>query len=122
MAKIMVVDDEATLASVVRDALGNAGHRVYMETDGLTALSRMIELKPDLVVSDVMMPGMGGASLLVAMRDNAYLHDVPCIVMSGLSEDVVSDACGAHYSAFLAKPFDLRDLVAAVDRVLDGAA
>ncbi|ALM81628.1 response regulator transcription factor [Bordetella sp. N] len=122
MAKIMVVDDEAALARIVRDALVNEGHNVYMETDGLAALSRMVELKPDLVVSDVMMPGMGGASLLTAMRDNAYLHEVPCIVMSGLAEDAVSVACGGNYSAFLAKPFDLRDLVAAVEQALQGVA
>ncbi|OZI38229.1 hypothetical protein CAL29_07850 [Bordetella genomosp. 10] len=122
MAKIMVVDDEAALARIVRDALANAGHRVYMETDGLAALSRMVELKPDLVISDVMMPGMGGASLLTAMRDNAYLQEVPCIVMSGLPEDSVSVACGDNYSAFLAKPFDLDDLVTVVGRTLNGHA
>ncbi len=118
MAKIMVVDDEAALARIVRDALTNEGHNVYMETDGLAALSRMVELKPDLVVSDVMMPGMGGASLLTAMRDNAYLHEVPCVVMSGLPEDSVAVACGNEYSAFLAKPFDLQDLVNVVGEIL----
>jgi len=114
----MVVDDEAALARIVRDALSNEGHNVYMETDGLAALSRMVELKPDLVVSDVMMPGMGGASLLTAMRDNAYLHEVPCVVMSGLPEDSVAVACGNEYSAFLAKPFDLQDLVNVVGEIL----
>lgn len=122
MAKIMVVDDEAALARIVRDALTNEGHNVYMETDGLAALSRMVELKPDLVVSDVMMPGMGGASLLTAMRDNAYLNEVPCVVMSGLPEDAVSVACGGAYSAFLAKPFDLRDLVSVVGEILASQA
>ncbi len=47
----------------------------------------MLEIQPDLVVSDVMMPGMGGASLLTAMRDNAYLEEVPVIVMSGMPEE-----------------------------------
>ncbi len=118
MAKIMVVDDEATLATIVRDALVAAGHQVFMETDGLAALTQMVEVKPDLVISDLMMPGMGGAPLLVAMRDNAYLHEVPCIVMSALPEAAVAAACSGEYYAFLAKPFDLEALVATADRAL----
>jgi CheY-like chemotaxis protein len=117
MAKIMVVDDEATLAKVVREALSGAGHTVYIENDGLTALTRMLEVHPDLVVSDVMMPGMGGASLLTAMRDNAYLEGVPVIVMSALPEESVTKACQG-YSAFISKPFDLSAIVDAVERVL----
>jgi CheY-like chemotaxis protein len=121
MAKIMVVDDETTLAKVVRDALSGAGHTVYMENDGLTALTHMLEIHPDLVVSDVMMPGMGGASLLTAMRDNAYLGEVPVIVMSGLPEAAVTEACHG-YSAYIAKPFDLSTIVATVEHVLGAEA
>ncbi|HTK01914.1 MAG TPA: response regulator [Bordetella sp.] len=121
MAKIMVVDDEAALARVVREILSGAGHTVYVENDGLTALTRMLEIQPDLVVSDVMMPGMGGASLLTAMRDNAYLEQVPVIVMSGLPEESVIDTC-PRYSAFISKPFDLSVIVDTVDRVLRTAA
>jgi CheY-like chemotaxis protein len=121
MAKIVVVDDEATLARVVRDALHGAGHTVYVENDGLTALTRMLEIQPDLVVSDVMMPGMGGASLLTAMQDNAYLGEVPVIVMSALPEETVMQACNG-YAAFLAKPFDLSAMVQEVERVLQAPA
>jgi CheY-like chemotaxis protein len=117
MAKIMVVDDEAVLAKVVREALREAGHTVYVENDGLTALTRMLEIEPDLVVSDIMMPGMGGGSLLTAMRDNACLGEVPLIVMSALPEGDVMRACSG-YAAFVAKPFDLADMVSAVERVL----
>lgn len=117
MAKIMVVEDEAALARVVDEALSGAGHTVYVENDGLSALTRMLEVQPDLVVSDVMMPGMGGASLLTAMRDNAYLEEVPVIVMSGMPEESIVKAC-PHYSAFIAKPFDLSLIVDMVDRVL----
>lgn len=120
MAKIMVVDDEAALARVVNEALSDAGHTVYVENDGLVALTRMLEIQPDLVVSDVMMPGMGGASLLTAMRDNAYLEEVPVIVMSGMPEESVAKAC-PRYSAFVAKPFDLSVMVDMVDRVLRAA-
>lgn len=120
MAKIMVVDDEASLARVVHEALSGAGHTVYVENDGLTALTRMLEIQPDLVVSDVMMPGMGGASLLTAMRDNAYLEEVPVIVMSGMPEESVVQAC-PRYSAFISKPFDLAAIVDMVDRVLGTA-
>ncbi|ARP85825.1 response regulator transcription factor [Bordetella genomosp. 9] len=120
MAKIMVVDDEATLANVIREALTGAGHTVYIENEGLAALTRMLEIKPDLVVSDVMMPGMGGASLLTAMRDNAYLGEVPVIVMSALPEEMVSQACSGYaYSAYIAKPFDLSEMMDTVERVLE---
>jgi CheY-like chemotaxis protein len=121
MAKIMVVDDEAALAKVVHEALSGAGHTVYTENDGLAALTRMLEIQPDLVVSDIMMPGMGGASLLTAMRDNACLGEVPVIVMSALPEAEVHESCHG-YSAYIAKPFDLSAMVATVERVLGAAA
>jgi CheY-like chemotaxis protein len=120
MAKIMVVDDEATLANVLREVLSAEGHDVYVESDGLTALSRMLELQPDVVLSDVMMPEMGGAPLLTAMRDNAYLGETPVIIMSALPESLVLDSCSG-FSAFLQKPFSMAQMLKAVGDVVNHA-
>lgn len=120
MAKIMVVDDEATLANILREVLTAEGHDVYVEPDGLTALTRMLELQPDVVLSDVMMPEMGGAPLLTAMRDNAYLGETPVIIMSALPESLVHESCSG-FSAFLQKPFTMAEMLKAVGDVVDRA-
>jgi CheY-like chemotaxis protein len=114
MAKIMVVDDEATLANILSEVLTAEGHTVFVESDGLKALSRMLEIQPDVVLSDVMMPEMGGAPLLTAMRDNAYLDETPVIIMSALPEAVVLESCSG-FSAFLQKPFQISDVLEAVN-------
>jgi two-component system chemotaxis response regulator CheY len=114
MAKIMVVDDEATLANILGEVLTAEGHTVYIESDGLKALGRMLEIQPDVVLSDVMMPEMGGAPLLTAMRDNAYLGETPVIIMSALPEALVLESCRG-FSAFLQKPFQMSEVLDAVN-------
>ena len=105
------------MAALLREALLARGHEVISTGEGLRALTTMLEAVPDLVVADVMMPEMGGAPLLTAMRDNAYLSEIPVILVSGLSEDQVQDTCSG-YTAFLRKPFSMQALYSTVDSVL----
>lgn len=118
MTKILIVDDEPSITQLMREALDAEGYEVSAESDGLKALGCMLEAHPDLVISDVMMPGMGGAPLLTAMQENAYLNTIPVIVMSGRPEQQVRELCSG-YAAFLAKPFPLDDMLRLVQEVLE---
>ncbi|ARP95543.1 response regulator [Bordetella genomosp. 13] len=116
MTKILIVDDEPLVAEMLQDRLEAEGFEVVIQHNGLDALQTMLTLRPDVVISDLMMPSMGGVPMLTAMQENAYLADTPVILMSGRSEDDVPRDC-RNYAAFLRKPMALDDMVAAVQRV-----
>ncbi len=117
MAIILVVDDEFGIGELLEALLEDDGHRVLTAMNGRHGLQRMAEAKPDLVISDLMMPVMDGAGLLRAMRDDPELCDVPFVLMCALPETLIADRIGG-YSAFLRKPFKLADIIALVDRLL----
>ncbi|WP_459615451.1 response regulator [Bordetella sp. 2513F-2] len=117
MPKIYVVDDEPINVDLWREYLSSYGYDVSTSTDGVHALQQMVALRPDLVITDLSMPGMNGGSLLAAMRENAYLSDVPVMVVSGHSKEEASAQCPGH-QAFLRKPVDADVLVAAVRQLL----
>ncbi|WP_144635031.1 response regulator [Bordetella genomosp. 13] len=119
MTKILIVDDEPLIAELLQDRLEAEGFEVVTQHNGLDALQTMLTLRPDVVISDLMMPSMGGVPMLTAMQENAYLADTPVILMSGRPEDDVPQDC-RNYKAFLRKPMKLDDVVATVQRVTAG--
>ena len=118
MAKIVIVEDDADMAELLSQCLQSRGHEVVATGEGLQALSLMLQDVPALVLADVMMPQMGGAPMLTAMRENAYLNEVPVILISGLAEEQVREQCESGYTAFLRKPFTLAAMIQLVDEVL----
>ena len=117
MATILVVDDEFGIGELLEALLEDDGHRVLVAMNGRHALERIAEAKPDLVISDLMMPVMDGAGLLRAMRDNPELGQVPFALMCALPELSIADRISG-YDAFLRKPFKLADVSALVERLL----
>ena len=112
---ILVVEDEPSIAALLRLALESVGHTVTLAGDGREALGRLAAAPPDLVLSDVMMPFLDGWGLAAAMRADPALRDIPLIMMSAVH--TLPDGA-AHHAAFLPKPFDLGELLATVARVL----
>ncbi|WP_313696913.1 response regulator [Achromobacter sp.] len=113
MTKILLVDDQPTLVALMSEFLSSEGYEVTTHTDGLTALQQMIALRPDLVITDLSMPGMDGAALLTAMRDNAYLHETPVLVLSGRPEHEILEACAGR-AMLMRKPASPDDVLKAV--------
>ncbi|WP_234015721.1 response regulator [Achromobacter spanius] len=113
MTKILLVDDQPTLVALMSEFLSSEGYDVTTHTDGLTALQQMIDLRPDLVITDLSMPGMDGAALLTAMRDNAYLHETPVLVLSGRPEHEILEACAGR-AMLMRKPASPDDVLKAV--------
>jgi CheY-like chemotaxis protein len=114
---ILVVDDEFGIGELLEALLQDDGHRVLTAMNGRHALERMAEAKPDLVISDLMMPVMDGASLLRAMRATADLQDVPFLLMCALPEASIADVA-TGYDAFLRKPFKLAEIAGLVAGLL----
>lgn len=116
MKKILLVDDQPMLVDMLREFLNIEGYDVTTHTDGLTALKQMLDLRPDLVVTDFSMPGMNGGALLTAMRENAYLSDTPVLVLSGRPEHEISETCDG-YAAYLRKPAEPVDVLEIIRRL-----
>lgn len=120
MTKILLVDDQPTLIDLLSEFLCSEGYEVSTHTDGLTALQQMLDVRPDLVITDFSMPGMNGAALLTAMRENAYLCDTPVLVLSGHPEHEIDAACEG-YAAYIRKPAEPVEVLETIRRVLPAA-
>jgi len=89
--------------------------KVDTATDGMLALARVRKSPPDLLIADLMMPGLDGLSLLRALRDDPKCADVPVMVLSArANEDASVDALSAGADDYLPKPFSARELIARV--------
>jgi CheY-like chemotaxis protein len=113
---VLVVDDEFGTVEVLVAALEDAGYRVLTAANGRRALERIEENKPDLVVSDFMMPLMDGAALVQAMHSNPEYRDIPVIMMSAAPEAALRKHLDG-YAAFLRKPFRLQALLELISAI-----
>jgi len=116
MAKVLVVDDDSTVREVVVDYLRNAGHDVHEAADGAGALEAVQQVATDLVVLDVMMPGIDGLEVCRRLRQHS---DVPVVLLTALGSEqdrVVGLEIGAD--DYVTKPFSPRELVLRVDSIL----
>lgn len=122
MASILIVDDQASILQLLRRILERHGHSVTEAVDGFTALEKVSESRPDLVITDIFMPEMDGLEFLRRLRDLSPRPGV--IAMSGggvMAHDQVlalAEALGA--SLVLTKPFMPKDVLNGVESVLAG--
>jgi len=122
MPTVLIVEDEFAIADLLEMALTDEGYRVLHAANGRQGLERLAErLRPDLVITDYMMPILDGAGLLRAMRDIDAQRDIPCIVMSSIPEANVRERI-TGYAAFVRKPFQLAAVVQLVGAVLEASA
>ncbi|MBN2387984.1 MAG: response regulator transcription factor [Anaerolineales bacterium] len=113
---ILVVDDEPRVVKLARDYLEKNGFRVQSAGDGKTALAIARRARPDLIVLDLMLPGMDGREVCRALRRES---DVPIIMLTALSEES-DQVAGLELGAddYIPKPFSPRLLVARVRAIL----
>jgi CheY-like chemotaxis protein len=109
VVKVLVVDDESNMRFLIRMILESAGHEVVEAAHGAAALDRVKESRPDVMVTDLMMPVMSGRELVARLRADPETASLPIIVVSANSSLVATAA-----DAVLGKPFDADALVAAV--------
>jgi CheY-like chemotaxis protein len=117
MAVVLIVDDEYGIANLLKDVLVDEGHRVLIASNGRQALERAAEERPNVVITDFMMPVMDGATLINAMAADRDLKDVPVVVISSLAEATIAKRC-AGYALFVRKPFKIFDMVDIVTGLL----
>jgi signal transduction histidine kinase/PAS domain-containing protein len=121
-ARVLVADDNADMRDYLRRVLA-AHWQITTVADGAAALAEARRAPPDLIVSDVMMPGLDGFQLLAALRADEQTHDVPVIILSARAGDEARvHGLEAGADDYLIKPFSARELVARVATQLAAAA
>jgi CheY-like chemotaxis protein len=121
MATVLVVDDEFGIVDVLETILTDEGYRVLTACNGNQGLVKLSAEKPDVILLDFMMPILGGAEMLRAMAAEPAYQRIPVIMISSLSEDVITERCKG-YAAFLHKPFRAAAVLSTVARVLGRGA
>lgn len=116
MTTILVVDDEPDIVSTLHMVLQLEGYDVLEASHGQEALQVIAETRPDLVISDLMMPVMDGLELLAAIKSDPELRTIPVIAMSAGRPE--AGARPHPWDAFLAKPFTFTELVELIHRAL----
>lgn len=116
---ILVVEDSPTQSLQITHVLENAGFQVFAASDGLAAVKHLDANLPQLVISDVTMPGMDGYQLCRAIRADKRLENLPVLLLTNLAdEEKVLAGLEAGADAFISKPFESERLLARVRDLL----
>ena len=113
MPKILVVDDEAHIVELVKFNLEKEGYHVEVATDGISAVEKAQRIIPDLMILDIMLPGMTGLEVCRTLHKNPSTENIPIIMLTAKSEEL-DKILGLELGAddYMTKPFSPRELVA----------
>ena len=120
MSKILIIDDSRLIAHVAKTILSKGGHEVVLAQDGLAGLEAAKSEKPDIVLLDLIMPGMDGYEVCKKLKENEDTKEIPIIMLTSKAEPA-DKVKGLQMGAFdyVTKPFDEGELVARVNIQLE---
>lgn len=116
--RILAVDDTRDNLILVQTLLESEGYEIDLVSDGATALQKVAQSPPDLILLDVMMPGMDGYEVTRKIRDNPDLGYIPILLITAFHESSVVEGLDAGADDFIRKPFDTDELLARVRSLL----
>lgn len=117
MAKILVIEDDDGLRELLGAFLQEVGHDVVLASDGLEGMECMDREPFDLIIVDVMLPYVSGIGLVKLSKERS--PEVPVVCITGYGNSPEKLAQQEHADRVLSKPFDLKDLAAAVETLLE---
>ena len=119
MAKVLVIEDDDHIWKLIEYKLKKEKHDLIWANDGLKALEILKETKPDLIISDIMVPYMDGIQILKEIKANDELKDIPVIMLTSKAQekDIIK---GLELGAqdYMAKPFSPAELILRVNKTL----
>lgn len=119
MSKILVVDDQPDNVFILQDRLESEGYEVITAYDGPTGIEKTISESPDLVLLDVMMPGMSGFEACKKITENEETKDIPVILVTALtSVEDIKEGLNAGAFDYIKKPFNKTELIARIKSAL----
>jgi CheY-like chemotaxis protein len=122
MKTILIVDDDYELAETLSALLRDEGYRVLTSDNGKHGLARLKSERPDLLLTDFMMPSAGGGDLVAGVHESASLQSLPIIMMSASSPSLALADGRVEVAAFLRKPFRCETLVEVVASLIGPGA
>ncbi len=123
MPRILAVDDEPNIVRLIQVNLEREGYTVETANNGAQALAKIKANRPDLLVSDVMMPEMDGFELLANVRRDPALADLPIIMLTAKAQDKdVMEGYTRGADMYLTKPFNPNELKQFVKRILQSTS
>ena len=116
--RILIVDDSPDNLFLVQATLGESGYEIHLAEDGKTALAKVNQLLPDLILLDVMMPGMDGYEVTKRIRQNQDLPYIPILLITAHERSSVVKGLDIGADDFIRKPLDIDELLARVRSLL----
>lgn len=118
-SSILVIEDDPSVRTLVQKSLSSKGYEVHLAEDGLSGLTRLEELKPDLIIVDIMMPRLDGMTFVQAIKGYETTKSIPVIFLTAKS-DPKSMIDGINLGArfYMTKPFQLDELLTKVRKAL----
>jgi two-component system sensor histidine kinase/response regulator len=114
-ARILVVDDQPANLQIVGSMLGNLGHEIIPAEDGATALKRVALRPPDLILLDLLMPGMDGCEVCTQLKANPAWQNIPVIFLSAADDkELIVRALDSGGVDYITKPFNQGELISRV--------
>lgn len=116
--KILVIDDDLALQTVLEMALREAGYQVVLANDGEEGLQKLHTERPNLVISDIMMPHLDGVETFQRMKEQLQDEGIPVFIMTALNRKPWFADLEAEGAVIIQKPFELEQLLSLVRDLL----
>ncbi len=119
MARVLVIEDEDHIWKIIKYKLKSEDHDPIWANDGLKAMKILEEIKPDLIISDIMVPYMDGIQILKEIKSRKELKDIPVIVLTSKSQEKdVIEGLELGAQDYITKPFSPAELILRVNKTL----
>ena len=119
--RVLLIEDEPNIAEAIRFILSRDGWEVTVEENGALALPRVADVKPDLVILDLMLPGMSGLEILSSLRADPATEALRVLMLTAKGQGRDREAAErAGVSAFMSKPFSNAEMRAQVRALMEG--
>ena len=118
-AKILVIDDDASSLELMEAMLVPNGYEIITTNDGSKAVAIIVEKKPDLILLDIMMPGLDGYSTLTKIKENKTISKIPVVMLTAMGFQLNKElALRFGAVGYITKPVDLPELLKTISRLL----
>jgi CheY-like chemotaxis protein len=118
MARILVIEDDDVARELMQMALESKGHEVSVAENGVHGYDAALFLKPDLIVTDIRMPGADGVHVVRRVRDTPALENTPILVTTAFGTGTATFSLQLGANAYEPKPLDPQSFLATIERLL----
>jgi CheY-like chemotaxis protein len=121
MSRILIIDDDTETVNLLTGIVKSGGHEAYSVTESRVALENVGNVKPDLILLDIMMAEINGITLCKLIKSDPVLKTIPVVMVSALNDEGTRrDSFNAGADRFITKPIHPKDLMRQIQEVLGG--